>query len=62
MRYFVTTVDTYCDDFAPEYTTKFFRTRDALDAYLVTLEHDEVHSSGKLNKEQLEYYSQLVPF
>ena len=46
MHYFVTTVDVYCDDFEPEYTRKFFRSKDAMEAYLVTLEDDEIHSYG----------------
>lgn len=44
--YFVTTVDVYCDDFQPEYTRKFFRSKGAMEAYLVTLEDDEIHSYG----------------
>lgn len=46
MHYFVTTVDVYCDDFEPEYERKFFRTKEAMEAYLVTLEDDEIHSYG----------------
>ena len=46
MHYFVTTVDIYCDDFEPEYTRKFFRSKEAMEAYLVTLEDDEIHSYG----------------
>jgi hypothetical protein len=62
MLFYVTTMDVYCDDFAPKYTTKFFRTREALEAYVVTLEDDEVHSMGELTEQQQEHYSQLIPF
>ena len=62
MLFYITTLDVYCDVFAPKYTTKFFKTREAFDAYAVTLENDEVHSSGELTEEQQEYYSQLIPF
>jgi hypothetical protein len=46
MHYFVTTVDVYCDDFEPEYERKFFRSKEAMEAYLVTLEDNEIHSYG----------------
>lgn len=62
MLYFVTTSDVYCDDYAPEYTTKFFRTRDVFEAYIVSLDEDEVYESGVLTPEQQEFYEQLVPF
>jgi hypothetical protein len=50
MRFFVSAVDTYCDDFQPEFTYKFFRSREAMEAYLVTLEDDEIHSYGPWNQ------------
>ena len=62
MRFFVTTVDVCCDDFIPEYYTRFFETRKAFEAYLGTLEDDEVHSSGELDACQQEYYTQAIPF
>jgi len=62
MLYFVTTSDVYCDDYAPEYTTRFFKTRDAFEAYIVSLAEDEVYESGVLTPEQQEFYDQLVPF
>lgn len=46
MHYFVATVDVHCDDFEPEYTFKAFRSKDAMEAYLVTLEDYEIHSYG----------------
>ncbi len=51
MRFFVSTVDIYCDDFQPEFTYKFFRNREAMEAYLVTLEDDEIHGYGTWSKE-----------
>jgi hypothetical protein len=54
MLFYVTTSDVYCDDFAPEFTTKFFRTREALEAYVVTLEDEDVHSMGELTEQQQE--------
>jgi len=48
-HYFVTTVDVHCDDFEPEYTRKFFRTKEAMEAYLLTLDYEEVHSWGFCN-------------
>jgi hypothetical protein len=51
MRFFVSTVDIYCDDFQPEFTYKFFRNREAMEAYLVTLEDDEIHGYGAWSKE-----------
>jgi hypothetical protein len=51
MRFFVSTVDIYCDDFQPEFTYKFFRSREAMEAYLVTLEDDEIHGYGAWSKE-----------
>ena len=62
MLFYVTTSAVYCDDFEPEYTTKFFRTREALEAYVTTLEDDEVEFMGELTEQQQEYYSQLIPF
>jgi hypothetical protein len=62
MFYFVTTLDIYCDDFASQYTTKFFRTREALEAYVVTLDDTEVHSMGGLSEQEQEYYQRLIPF
>jgi hypothetical protein len=61
MLFFATIINAHCDEFAPRYTTQFFSTRDALDAYLVMLEDYKLHSSGELTEEQREYYSQLVP-
>ena len=62
MLYFVTTSDVYCDDYVPEYTTKFFKTRNAFEAYIASLEEDEVYESGALTPEQQDYYQQLIPF
>ena len=48
MYYFVTTSTT--DEFAPEYTTKFFKTREVLNEYLCSLEDCEVCSIGEVNE------------
>jgi len=46
MYYFITTYDSYSDEYSSSYTTKFFKTRKAFEAYLATLEDKEVYSTG----------------
>ena len=60
--YFVTTYDVCSDDYACKYTTKFFETREAFEAYTSTLEDSEVYALGALTPEQQEYYQRLCPF
>ena len=62
MWYFVTTYDACADDYASRYTTKFFKMRQAFEAYAETLEDHEVYELGALNAEQQEYYQRLCPF
>ena len=62
MWYFVTTYNDCSDNYAPRYTTNFFKTHEAFLAYTAELEDDEVHSLGELTVEQQEYYQRLCPF
>lgn len=62
MWYFVTTYDVCSDDYASRYTTKFFNTHKAFEAYVETLEDNDVYALGELNAEQQEYYQRLCPF
>ena len=52
-NYFVTVEVTACDDFIPEYFTKWFRTKEAMEAYIVSLDDEELYAYGK-NKEWAE--------
>ena len=53
MHYFVTTVDDYCYDFEPEYTCKYFRSKEAMEAYQKTLKSG--NSKGGMAKKKSGY-------
>jgi len=44
--FFVTIADGR-DEFAPEYMIKYFRTKEAMEAYLTTVEDDELVTYGQ---------------
>lgn len=55
--FFVTIQDGFCDDFAPEYTTCYFRTKEAMEGYVVTVEDYELVSYGQMPEDDAD-----IPF